>query len=76
MPAATPSGWLIVALIGGGLIVDQHVAVWGQFVVNVATSAVLLYWMTQSSPDTPLNLGVCVAYATLGEIFLSLGWGL
>jgi len=73
---AGPSGWLIVALITLGLIVDQYVAVWGQLMVNVATWATLLYWMAQSSPDTRLNLAVCVVYATLGEIFLSLGWGL
>ncbi len=44
--------------------------------VNVATWAVLLYWMARSSPGTRLNLAICVVYATLGEIFLSLGWGL
>ena len=36
----------------------------------------LLYWMARSTPDARLNLALCVVYATLGEIFLSLVWGL
>ncbi len=76
-PVAAPApAWTIVALIAIGLIVDQRVAVWGQAVVSAATWALLLYWISHSSPATRLNLVVCVIYATLGEIFLSLGWGL
>ncbi|MDP1536173.1 MAG: hypothetical protein Q8L95_03205 [Burkholderiales bacterium] len=77
MPIAPPApAWVIVALITCGLLVDQHLVVWGQAIISFATWAVLLYWMTQSSPATRLNLAICVVYATLGEIFLSLVWGL
>ncbi len=44
--------------------------------VSIATWATLIYWMARSSSATRLNLAVCVVYATLGEIFLSLVWGL
>lgn len=36
----------------------------------------LLWWMAGSSAAARLSLTVCVAYATLGEILLSLVWGL
>lgn len=36
----------------------------------------LLWWMAGSSAAARLSLTVCVAYATLGEILLSLAWGL
>lgn len=82
-PAAFPVGqaapapaWVIVVLIVIGLIVDHHAGVWGQPAVSIATWALLLYWVAHSSPATRLNLIVCVIYATLGEIFLSLSWGL
>ncbi|MBX3652440.1 MAG: hypothetical protein KF771_13825 [Burkholderiales bacterium] len=75
-PAATPSGWLIVSLIVLGLIIDQHVEVWGQIAVNIVTWALLLYWITRSTPASRFSLVVCVLYATAGEIFLSLVWGL
>ena len=48
----------------------------GQHIVSIAAWSTLIYWMKQSSPRARLNLAVCVLYATLGEIFLSLDWGL
>jgi len=74
--AAPAPAWVIVALIVIGLIVDQHAAVGGQLAVSIATWALLLYWIAHSSPAVRLTLIVCVIYATLGEIFLSLVWGL
>jgi len=68
--------WTIVALIGIGLLVDQHVAVWGQDAVSIVAWAMLLYWLANSAPETRTGMILCVAYATAGEIFLSLGWGL
>lgn len=74
---ATPApAWTIVALIIIGLIVDQHIAVWGQIAVSIATWAFLLFWITRSTPAIRTNLVVCVIYATLGEFFLSLVWSL
>ncbi len=76
-PATAPApAWTIVALITIGLIVDQHIAVWGQIAVSIATWALLLYWITRSAPAIRTNLVVCVIYATFGEFFLSLVWGL
>lgn len=57
-------------------MVDQHVAYWGQPAVSLATWAMLLWWMARSAPPARLGLTVCVVYATLGEIVLSLVWGL
>ena len=68
--------WTIVALIMIGLLVDQHVPVWGQHAVSIVTWAMLLFWLAHSTPDTRTSMILCVAYATAGEIFLSLGWGL
>ena len=77
-PATTSPApaWTIVALITIGLFVDQHVPVWGQHAVSIVTWAMLLYWLAHSTPDTRTSMILCVAYATAGEIFLSLGWGL
>jgi hypothetical protein len=65
-----------VALILAGLFVDQHVAPWGQPAVSLAAWAMLLWWMTRSVAPARLSLATCVIYATLGEIVLSLVWGL
>lgn len=74
--SATPSGWLIVALITVGLIVDQHAGAWGQPVVSLAAWALLLHWIRHSATPERINLVLCVCFATVGEIFLSLVWGL
>ena len=75
--AATPApAWTIVVLITLGLLVDQYVPVWGQDMVSIVTWAVLLYWLANSAPETRMSMVICVLYATAGEIFLSLGWGL
>ncbi len=63
-------------LIAIGLIIDQHVDVWGQIIVSVGTLVLLLYWIARSMPAERTNLIICVVFATLGEIFLSLSWGL
>ena len=74
--AAPPSCWLIVALIVFGLIIDQHVRPWGQAAVSLAAWALLLYWIARSASAERAKLIACVVYASLGEIFLSLVWGL
>lgn len=65
-----------MALITIGLLVDQHVPVWGQHAVSIVTWGMLLYWLARSTAETRAGMMLCVAYATAGEIFLSLGWGL
>jgi hypothetical protein len=66
----------IAGIIAGGLAFDQLVDFWGQTLTNVGIWAALLYWMRAARSDDQLALVVCVAYATAGEIFLSLVWGL
>jgi hypothetical protein len=67
---------LIVATIAIGLLVDQAWAGPGQVVVNAAAWLVfaLLWW--RSAPGQRPLLFACLAFATAGEVFLSLAWGL
>jgi len=67
---------LIIGVIAGGLAFDQLVEFWGQSLTNVGIWAAFLYWLRGARPDDRLALAVCVLYATVGEIFLSLVWGL
>ena len=73
---APAPAWTIVALITIGLLVDQHVQPWGQHAVSLVTWSMLLFWLARSTRYTRTSMILCVAYATAGEIFLSLGWGL
>lgn len=66
----------ITAIIAGGLALDQTVDFWGQTLTNVGIWAAFLYWLRCARAEDQLTLAVCVFYATLGEIFLSLVWGL
>jgi len=67
---------IILAVIAGGLALDQVVEFWGQALTNVGIWAVFLYWLRRAEPRDQRALAICVLYATLGEIFLSLVWGL
>ena len=66
----------IVLVIVGGLLLDQTFPFWGQLGTNVGVWALFLYWLREAPPKEKLELALCVAYATLGEVFLSLIWGL
>jgi hypothetical protein len=66
----------ITAIIGGGLALDQLVDFWGQTLTNIGIWAALLYWLRRAPLDEQRALAICVLYATAGEIFLSLVWGL
>ena len=66
----------ITGVIAGGLALDQSIEFWGQTLTNVGIWSVFLYWLRRTPPDDQLALAICVFYATLGEIFLSLVWGL
>ena len=67
---------IILAVIAGGLALDQHFEFWGQTIANCAVWALFLNWLRGADTPQQLTLMVCVVYATLGEIFLSLAWGL
>lgn len=67
---------LILAALVVGLIVDQHGGVAGQLAVSVCIWGVF-FWLLRSSPrEWRLPLYACLVWATAGEIFLSLVWGL
>ena len=67
---------VIVATIAGGLLLDQHWARHGQLLVNAAAWVVFaLLWWQRPERERPA-LWACLAFATAGEVFLSLVWGL
>ncbi len=75
-PTFVRRGAIITGVIVSGLLLDQHVDYWGQTLVNAGVWGLLLWWLRGAPAAQQLTLGVCVVYATAGEIFLSLVWGL
>ena len=67
---------LIVATIAGGLLLDQHWGRYGQLVVSAAAWIVLATLWAKSAPARRPALMACLLFATAGEVFLSLVWGL
>ena len=67
---------VIVATILAGLAVDQHWTRHGQLAVSVATWIVFAALWLRSDPRERPALAACLVFATAGEIFLSLAWGL
>ena len=67
---------LIVATIAIGLLVDQHGGAHGQFLVNLAAWSVFAVLCLKSPPSNRPALLACLLFATAGEVFLSLAWGL
>jgi hypothetical protein len=67
---------VIVSVISGGLALDQHLAFWGQTLTNAGVWALFLWGLRRADARQQLCLTACVVYATMGEIFLSLVWGL
>ena len=67
---------LIILTFALGLIVDQHAGLAGQFAVGAWTWGVF-FWLLRTSPgEWRLPFYACLVWATAGEIFLSLVWGL
>ena len=66
---------VIATTILAGLPVDQHWARHGQAAVSIAAWAVCAMLWMRSEPRTRRALAACLVIATLGEVFLSLGWG-
>lgn len=67
---------VIVATIALGLLVDQHWARYGQAVVSAAAWIVLAALWARSDARSRPALVACLVFATAGEAFLSLVWGL
>ena len=74
--SALISSAAIALIICGGLWIDQHLARYGQTVVDVAVWSAFLLWLRGESPAGRITLVACVGYAAAGELFLSLVWGL
>ncbi len=67
---------LLVSSLAIGLVVDQHGGLTGQILTGVFFWAVF-FWLLKISPrEWRLPLYACLVWATAGEIFLSLVWGL
>jgi hypothetical protein len=66
----------IVATILLGLVVDQHWARYGQGVVSAIAWIVCATLLARSQPRGRHALLACLVFATAGEVFLSLVWGL
>jgi len=67
---------LIVATITLGLMVDQLWAGHGQLAVNAVAWLVFIALWARCEPLRRPALAACLAFATAGEVFLSLVWGL
>jgi hypothetical protein len=67
---------IIVFLIISGLWLDQSIEFWGQTLVNLFIWSFFLVLLKTSSRNEQWSLVVCLGYATGGEVFLSLIWGL
>lgn len=74
--SSATSAVFIVAVITGGLALDQHLAFWGQALTDAAVWALFLWWLRRADARQRTSLTACLVYATVGEIFLSLVWGL
>ncbi len=68
--------WVIVATIAGGLVLDQHWSRFGQAAVSALAWAVLAFLWSRSREGERPALAACLVFATAGEVFLSLVWGL
>jgi hypothetical protein len=67
---------LILATFALGLIVDKHFGFAGQLAVSVWTWGVFFRLLQTAPAGWRLPFWVCLIWATAGEIFLSLVWGL
>ena len=66
----------VIATIALGLFVDQHGGAWGQPIVDVSVWLLYISLLRRAGAREQFALIACVLFATGGEIFLSLVWGL
>src|SRR5436190_19453652 len=67
---------VIIGTITGGLALDQHWARYGQLVVSAFTWLLFIALWRQCDRGQRPALFACLLFATAGEVFLSLVWGL
>jgi hypothetical protein len=73
-PAIRVAG--IIFIIAAGLLLDQKLPFRGQIFTNIAVWLSFVAILLRASRLQQISLVACVLYATIGEIFLSLAWGL
>jgi hypothetical protein len=67
---------LVIASLGLGLVVDQHGGLTGQLVASAGVWAVFFRLLKASPGEWRVPFYACLIWATFGELFLSLVWGL
>jgi hypothetical protein len=67
---------LIVLTLAGGLLLDYHWAKYGQNAVSAVVWLVCFGLWVRSAPRARPALLACLMFATVGEVVLSLVWGL
>jgi hypothetical protein len=67
---------LLCGALAIGLWADIHTQLPGQFAIGLAVWVLLLALLAGMPPEARRVFLACSAIATLGELFLSLGWGL
>ena len=67
---------LIVASLAGALAADVNTNIIGQTTIGFIVWLTLFSLLTDVDRDTRFALMACLVIATIGEIVLSLGWGL
>jgi hypothetical protein len=68
--------WLVPGTIALGLLLDTRGPAWGQAMASVLAWLALGWVLRVSHRVEQRRLVLCVLISTLGEAFLSLGWGL
>lgn len=74
-PPSVPTAALCGTVIVVGLMVDQHVE-HGQWLVDVVVWLLFAWLCWAAARPRRLLLLACLGFATAGEVFLSLVWGL
>lgn len=75
-PSRSADALLIVGTLAAGLYLDVLTDIPGQTAVGLAVWLVLLYVLRGVGGEERRTLLACLVIATIGEVVLSLGWGL
>ncbi len=67
---------LIIFLLIIGLLIDQQIEYYGQIIINIVVWLFFLGLLKKADRIEQISLILCLLYATVGEIILSLVWGL
>jgi hypothetical protein len=67
---------IIILFLAIGLFIDQKIEFWGQTLANIFIWLLCFILFKKGNRAEKMTLIFCLGYATAGEIFLSLVWGL